>query len=66
MEAEFNNIVSTQIDQTLLEKTMSKKLTYEELEKRVQELEQAESERKRSGDALMENEDLFRILVCIT
>ena len=44
---------------------MPEKPTYEELEKRVKELEQAESERKRSEYALMENEYLFRTLLAL-
>ena len=44
---------------------MPEKPTYEELEKRVKELEQAESERKRSEDALMKNEDIFRTLLAL-
>jgi PAS domain S-box-containing protein len=61
----ISQVSAIQIDHTILEKTMSEKPTYEELEKRVKELEQAESERKRSEDALMKNEDLFRTLLSL-
>ena len=39
---------------------MTKKPTYEELVQRIQELEQAESERKQTGEALRESEERFR------
>jgi PAS domain S-box-containing protein len=42
---------------------MSEKPTYEELEQRVQELEQAESKRKRAEKALLESEERYRSLV---
>ena len=41
---------------------MTDKTTYEELEKRNQELEQAESERKQIEEALRESEKRFRLL----
>jgi PAS domain S-box-containing protein len=41
---------------------MTVKPTYEELEKRVQELEKIESEHKYSKEALRENESLFKML----
>ena len=41
---------------------MANKPTYEELEKRVRELEQAESERKRAENALQESEGRYRQL----
>jgi PAS domain-containing protein len=41
---------------------MTVKPTYEELEKRVQELEKIESEHKYSKEALRENENLFKML----
>ena len=41
---------------------MIKKPTYKELEKRVQELEQAESERKRAYEALKESEERLEAL----
>jgi two-component system cell cycle sensor histidine kinase/response regulator CckA len=40
--------------------TMSEKATYEELKQRIQELEEAESERKRMDEALRESEERFR------
>jgi PAS domain-containing protein len=42
---------------------MTGKATYEELEQRVRELENAETERKRAGAALRESEIKFRGLV---
>ncbi len=42
---------------------MSEKPSYEELEKRVLELEQAESERKKAKDALKESERRLRTLI---
>jgi PAS domain S-box-containing protein len=44
---------------------MPEKPTYEALEKRVKELEQAASERKCSEDALMKSEDLCRTLLAL-
>ena len=41
---------------------MINKPTYEELEKRIQELEQAESERKREDEALKESEERLKAL----
>jgi PAS domain-containing protein len=41
---------------------MIKKPTYEELEKRIQELEHAESERKRTFEALKESEERLKVL----
>ncbi|MFO7912748.1 MAG: PAS domain S-box protein, partial [Desulfotignum sp.] len=41
---------------------MAEKPTYEELERRVQELEKIESEHKYSKEALWENESLFKML----
>ena len=41
---------------------MIKKPTYEELEKRIQELEQVESERKRAYEALKESEERLKAL----
>ena len=40
---------------------MPKKPTYEELEHRIQELEQSESESKRAGEALQKSEEQFRL-----
>ena len=42
---------------------MSKKPTYEELEKRIQELEQSEPERKRIEEALWESEAKYRDII---
>ena len=42
---------------------MIKKPTYDELLKRVQELERAESDRKRAESALLESESKYRLLV---
>ncbi len=42
---------------------MSEKPTYEELEQRVRELEQAEAEQKRAKAALLESENNYRTLV---
>ena len=42
---------------------MSKKPTYEALEKRIRELEQAESGRKQAEEALSESEEKFRRIV---
>jgi PAS domain S-box-containing protein len=42
---------------------MNHKPTYDELEKRVRELEQSESDRKRVQDALHENEKKFRLII---
>ena len=42
---------------------MLKKPTYEELEKRVQKLEQAESERKRSEEQLIHTHDLMDYII---
>ncbi len=42
---------------------MSEKPTYEELEQRIQELEQAEFKRKRAEKALMESENRYRSFV---
>jgi hypothetical protein len=41
---------------------MAEKPTYEELERRVQELEKIESEQKYSKEALRETENLFKML----
>ncbi|MBC8438689.1 MAG: PAS domain S-box protein [Deltaproteobacteria bacterium] len=41
---------------------MTEKPTYEELEKKIQELEQAESARKRAEDELQMSEEKFRVL----
>ncbi len=41
---------------------MIKKPTYEELEKRIHEFEQAESERKRADEALKESEERLKVL----
>jgi two-component system, cell cycle sensor histidine kinase and response regulator CckA len=41
---------------------MTVKPTYEELEKRVQELERIESKYKSSKEALQESENLFKML----
>jgi len=41
---------------------MAEKLTYEELEKRIRELEQSESEHKRIRGALKESQDRFQLL----
>lgn len=40
---------------------MSEKPTYEDLEQRIKELDQAESERKRMEDILKESEERFRV-----
>ena len=42
---------------------MSTKLTYKELEQRVQELEQSESERKKTGELLWQQKEIFSLLV---
>jgi len=42
---------------------MAQKPTYEELGKRIKELEQAESDHKRSEKALRESEDKYRVLI---
>jgi hypothetical protein len=42
---------------------MPKKPTYEKLEKRVQELEQAESKRKRSEEQLIHSHDLMDYII---
>ena len=42
---------------------MAKKLTYEELEQRVQELEREVLERQRVEKALQESEERFRLLL---
>ena len=42
---------------------MSTKLTYKELEQRVQELEQSESERKKTGELLWQQKKIFSLLV---
>ena len=42
---------------------MSRKPTYEELEKRIQELEKAEFEHKRAEESLRESENKYRLLV---
>ena len=43
---------------------MSEKLTYEELEKRVLELEQSESERKQARDVLRNEKKFIDMAVC--
>jgi two-component system, cell cycle sensor histidine kinase and response regulator CckA len=45
---------------------MAKKPTYEELEQRVKELKQAESERKRAKRALTESEQELRLTISVT
>ena len=42
---------------------MSTKPTYKELEQRVQELEQSESERKKTGELLWQQKEIFSLLV---
>jgi PAS domain-containing protein len=42
---------------------MAEKPTYEELEQRIQEFEQAEFKRKRTEKALQESEERYRSLV---
>ena len=42
---------------------MAQKPTYEELGKRIKELEQVESDNKRSEEALRESEDKYRVLI---
>ena len=42
---------------------MAQKPTYEELEKRIKELEQVESDNKKSEEALRESEDKYRVLI---
>ena len=42
---------------------MTEKPTYEELEKRIKELEQVESDNKKSEEALRESEDKYRVLI---
>ena len=46
-----------------LDEIMTKKPTYEELEKRVNELERAEFDRKRAKKALRKSEEKYRLLV---
>ena len=42
---------------------MSAKRTYEELEQRIKELEEVDSERERTEDALRKSEEKYRLLV---
>ena len=42
---------------------MAQKPTYEELKKRIKELEQVKSDHKRSKEALRESEDKYRVLI---
>jgi PAS domain-containing protein len=42
---------------------MNHKPTYEELEKRIRELEQSEADRKRIQDALHESEKKYRLII---
>ena len=62
---EFRNQIAGEIDyiEQITGDTMFEKPTYEELEQRILELEQTESESKRAEEALQKSEEKFRSLV---